>query len=334
MQRRSFIYLGVGTWLATLAACNSSTQPPSSPLNTTQSTPKIVIGQATVASALPLFCAVEQGFFKAAGLNVELQEVASAQPTVEGMVAGRIQGSSNGTASASLAVAAIASPRLFQIIAANATNQTFVLDEIIVAQDSPIQTLQNLDGQKVGCGLGPQNLAITKALLAKNGATASQIVPMDISQHPAAVAAGQVAAAYTLEPSGTIGQHKKLTRTLETGVVAKYILGNPQAPWFGGLATLTTAFLEQFPEQAKQYVAAYRQGIEFVRQQPEKARQYLVGYTPISAELASAVPLVDYRLYDEFTSDDLSYFQKYFDFLQTEKVLKQKVDAASLIYRA
>ncbi len=340
MQRRSFIQFGTGTVLVTLAAsCQPAGRPVSPPQSSRAPTDrphatKIVIGHATVASALPLFCAVKQGFFTAAGLTVELQKMVSPQTTVEGMIADRLQGCSNGTAVASLAVAALAAPDLFRIIAANATNQTFVLDEIIVGKDSDIQSLRDLDGKLVGCGLGPQNQAIAKALLAKNGVKAAQIIPLEISQHPAAVASGQLAAAYTLEPSGTIGTLKNLTRTLETGVVAKYILGDPQAPWFGGAATLNTAWLKQFPEPAKLYIAAYRQGVEFVRRYPEQARQHLVGYTPITADLASAVPLADYRLYDEFTSRDLRYFQQYLDFLQTANILRQRLEVSPLLYSA
>jgi NitT/TauT family transport system substrate-binding protein len=346
MQRRSFLQLSTRAGLVTLTtSCAQSAIPgtqrqsmPSSGANdrahdtSVPHTAKIAIGHATVASALPLFCAVQQGFFSAAGLTVEMQKMVTPQTTVEGMIANRLQGCSNGTAVGSLAVAALASPDLFRIIAANASNQTFVLDEIIVAKDSAIQSIRDLDGKSVGCGLGPQNQAIAKALLAKNGVKAAQIIPMEISQHPAAVASGQLAAAYTLEPSGTIGQRKNLTRTLETGVVAKYILGDPLAPWFGGAATLSTTWLQQFPEPAKQYIAAYRQGVDFVRRHPAQARQYLVGYTPITADLASAVPLADYRMYDEFTAQDLRYFQQYLDFLQTVKILRQRLEVTPLLY--
>jgi NitT/TauT family transport system substrate-binding protein len=336
MHRRSFIHLGTGAFLITLApSCTQRSSDSGSNIqaNSAIAAPKIVIGHATIASALPFFCAIEKGYFKAAGVTVEAQKMVSPQPTIEGMIAGRIHGSSNGTASGSLAVAALASPDLFRIIAANSSNQTFVLDQIIVAKDSPIQAIAELDGQKVGCGLGPQNMAIAKAILARNGAKAAQIVPMEISQHPAAVGSGQLAAAYTLEPSGTIGQQKQLTRTLETGVVAKYILGDPQAAWFGGTASLSTKFIQQYPEQAKQYIAAYRKGVEFVRQQPDQARQYLQEYTPIKGDLVKLVPLAEYRMYDEFSAKDLNDFQAFFDFLQTEKVLKQKLEVASLIYK-
>ena len=47
------------------------------------------------------------------------------------------------------------------------------------------------------------------------------------------------------------------TRVLEAGVVAKYILGDPMAPWHGGSASLTTEFIKKHPDAAKKFIAAY-----------------------------------------------------------------------------
>lgn len=44
-----------------------------------------------------------------------------------------------------------------------------------------------------------------------------------------ALAAGQLDAVYTLEPTGTAGRLKGLTRVLENGVIAKYVLGDAHA---------------------------------------------------------------------------------------------------------
>ena len=71
------------------------------------------------------------------------------------------------------------------------------------------------------------------------------------------------------------------TRVLEAGVVAKYILGDPMAPWHGGSASLTTEFIKKNPDEAKKFIAAYARGVELVRTKPDEARQYMKGYTAI-----------------------------------------------------
>src|SRR4051812_25445710 len=65
-----------------------------------QGAPKIRIGYWPVAAGLPFFAAVEKGFFKEAGLDVEALKFAGAQQVMEAMLSGRSDGSANGTGSA------------------------------------------------------------------------------------------------------------------------------------------------------------------------------------------------------------------------------------------
>src|SRR5258708_722488 len=69
-----------------------------------QSSPKIRIGFWPVAAGLPFYAAVDKGYFKEAGLDVEPLKFASAQQVMEAMLSGRAEGSSNGTAAAVLAI--------------------------------------------------------------------------------------------------------------------------------------------------------------------------------------------------------------------------------------
>ena len=126
---------------------------------------------------------------------------------------------------------------------------------------------------------------------------------------------------------------KGIIRVLEAGVVAKYILGDPMAPWFVGSATLATKFLKDYPETAKKYIAAYRKAINAVRDNPDAARPYLEKYTPIKGDLTKSVPLSGYKLYDEFTASDIKYFQKFFDVLHKSKLLARSVPVSPLIYK-
>ena len=127
-----------------------------------QAAPKIRVGFWPVAAGLPFFAAVERGFFKDAGLDVEPQKFAGAQQVMEAMLAGRCDGSANGTGSANLAIGEIAQPGLFKIFCTNPSNAKFVLDEFIVAKDSPIKAMAELAGKKVASGPGIQNVTLCK----------------------------------------------------------------------------------------------------------------------------------------------------------------------------
>jgi len=122
------------------------------------------------------------------------------------------------------------------------------------------------------------------------------VTELPIGQHVASLAAGQIDAAYTLEPTGTIGRLNGTTRVLEAGVVAHYILGDPLAPWHGGSASLTTEFIKKYPAESKKFIAAYARGIELVRSKPDEARQFMKGYTAIEGALTAEVPLAAYHM--------------------------------------
>lgn len=303
-------------------------------LRTARADDKILIGFWPIASGLPLYTALERGFFKEAGLNVEGAKFASAQQVAEAMIAGRVHGSANGTASAALALAEITSPNLFKIICSNPSNRHLVLDQFVVPKDSPVKSIAELAGKRIASGPGIQNVTLARVILEKNGITDPKVTELPIGQHVPALAAGQLDAVYTLEPTGTAGRLKGLTRVLENGVIAKYVLGDADAPWFGGSASVTTAFLKERPADAKKYIAAYAKAVEFVRKNPAEVRKHLDGFTSIDASLVAEVPLSGFTLHHEFTASDIGHFQKFFDVFTERKIFSRKVDVKPLIYTA
>ncbi|XAH24097.1 ABC transporter substrate-binding protein [Xylophilus sp. GW821-FHT01B05] len=299
-----------------------------------QTGPKIRIGFWPVAAGLPFFAAVEKGYFKEAGLDVEPLKFAGAQQVMEAMLSGRGDGSANGTGSANMAIGEIAQPGLFKIFCTNPSNAKDVLEEFLVAKDSPIKSVAELKGKKVASGPGIQNVTLAKTMLERAGATGASVVELPIGQHVAAIAAGQVDACYTLEPTGTVGRLNGITRLLEAGVVAHYILGDPMAPWHGGAASLTTEFIQKNPEAAKKYIAAYTRGVELVRKQPDEARQFMKGYTAIDGALTKEVPLAAYMLHNEFKPSDVAYFQKFYDLFTEKGIFSKKLAVEGLLYKA
>jgi NitT/TauT family transport system substrate-binding protein len=334
IRRRDFIHLGakLGAGAALAIASNSISE--SIFAQGKENPGKIQIGFWPVASGLPLFLAVKKGLFKDVGLDVEAVKFASPNQVAEALIAGRLQGTGNGMATGVLAISEVASPNLFKIITSNPSNVKNVLDQVLVAKDSPIKTIGDLKGKKFATGPGAQNKAIAEGILAKNGIQNPQILQLEVRQHVGAIESGQIDAVYTLEPTGTVGTMKGLTRVLENGVVSKYILGDANAPWFGGCATLSTKFIAQYPQTTKTFVQAYRKAVMSVRNQPEEARQYMEGYTAIEGDLTKKVPLAAYTMYDEFKASDIRYFQAFLDFLQQKGVLSKSLQASSLIYKA
>ncbi len=298
-----------------------------------QTGPKIRVGYWPIAAGLPFYAAVELGYFKDAGVNVEVIRLAGAQQIMEGMLADRVDGCANGTGSGNIAVGELAAPGTFKIFCSNPSNVRNVLDEVIVPINSPVKVMADLKGKKIGSGPGIQNVTLAKTIMERSGATGVTVTELPIGQHVAALAAGQLDACYTLEPTGTIGRLNGTTRVLEAGVISKYVLGDPMAPWFGGSAALTSAFIKKHPEDAKKYIAAYAKGVTYVRTKAVEARQYLKGYTAIEGPLTGEVPLAAYTMFNEFTPADIGHFQKFFDLFTERGVFASRLMVESMLYK-
>lgn len=298
-----------------------------------QAGPKLRIGYWPIAAGLPFYAAHELGYFKEAGLDVEPQRFAGAQQVMEAVLSGRAEGTSNGTGSANIAIGEIAAPGTFKIFCSNPSNAKNVLDQVIVPAASTAKTIADLKGKRIASGPGIQNVTLAKTVLERGGATGTTVVELPIGQHVAALAAGQVEGAYTLEPTGTIGRLNGTTKLLEAGVIAHYILGDPMAPWFGGSASLSGAFIQKHPAEAKKFIAAYAKGVNLVRTKPAEARQFLKGYTAIEGPLTGEVPLAAYTMYDEFKPADVAHFQKFFDLFSEKGIFSSRLMVDSMLYK-
>ncbi len=298
-----------------------------------QTGPKIRIGYWPIAAGLPFYSAIELGYFKEAGLDVEPLKFAGAQQVMEAVLSGRADGTANGTGSANIAIGEIAQPGTFKIFCSNPSNVKNVLDEVIVPVASPAKVMADLKGKRVASGPGIQNVTLAKTVLERGGAVGATVVELPIGQHVAALAAGQIDGAYTLEPTGTIGRMNGTTKVLEAGVIARYVLGDPMAPWFGGSASLSSDFIKKNPDAAKKFVAAYGKGVNYVRTKSVEARQYLKGYTAIEGALTSEVPLAAYTMYNEFTPADVAHFQKFFDLFSEKGIFSSRLIVDTMLYK-
>jgi len=302
-------------------------------LGVAQGAPKIRVGYWPIAAGLPFFSAVELGYFKEAGLDVEPLKFAGAQQVMEAVLSGRADATANGTGSANIAIGEIAQPGTFKIFCSNPSNVKNVLDEVIVPVASPARVMADLKGKRIGSGPGIQNVTLAKTVLERGGATGATVIELPIGQHVAALAAGQIDGAYTLEPTGTIGRMNGTTKVLEAGVIAKYVLGDPMAPWFGGSAALSSDFIKKNPDAAKKFIAAYGKGVTYVRTKAAEARQYLKGYTAIEGALTGEVPLAAYTMYNEFTPADVAHFQKFFDLFSEKGIFSSRLMVDSMLYK-
>ena len=129
---------------------------------------------------------------------------------------------------------------------------------------------------------------------------------------------------------------------------ARYILGDPMAPWHGGAASLTTEFIKKYPDVAKKYMAAYKRGVDLVKSKPDEARAALekaaaieplhreititVGHQPVRGQLhLSTLPDSQVRVY---LVEQSEYFDRPSLYVDKEKDYRDNCERFAFFSRA
>lgn len=295
---------------------------------------KLVIGYWPISAGLPFYAAVNEGYFKAAGVNVEVARYPGPNQVVEAIIAGRVDGCANGVAITALALADQLSPGLLKLVVLNFANEKYVLDHVIVPAGSPIKSVRELSGKRIGCGPGINNVTLAKTILEKAGNTNFQVTELPQNQLVPSLAAGQLDAAYVLEPAAVIGRQQGLTRSLGAGVVSRFALGDPNTPWIGGAAALSSTALKEKAALVPGYLKAYANGVDYVRKNGLAANKHLAGYTALEGDVVKEVPVSGFILHNEVKPSDVAAVQTLFDLFTQRKVIEKQVSAAGLMYKA
>jgi NitT/TauT family transport system substrate-binding protein len=147
-----------------------------------------------------------------------------------------------------------------------------------------------------------------------------------MGQHVNAMKAGTFDGGYTLEPSATIMHNLGAAKTIEDGVIAKYILGDPNADAFAAGCAFTSEFIARRPDVAKRFAAAWAKAIVYISEHPLEARKHLAKNTLTPDNVVDSVPMLGYIMTKDMSAKQIGYLQKFADFGTDIGVVPEKVD--------
>ena len=293
---------------------------------------KVKVGVFPVASTLPYFVAIERGFFKEANIDVETTRLIGGPPNVAAMITNQID------AAAVLVTiegmnANLKKPGVAMYISLNSQNKTYQMEQFVVRKGFAAKSLKDLKGAKIMSAPGPANVTMAKAALAAAGLKEGDytIDQLDMGQHVNAMTAGTFDAGYTLEPNASTMRKLGVATTLEAGVIARYVLGDPEADAYVGGCALTSEFIKSRPDVAKRFTAAWAKAVDFITKNPKEARQYLLKNTFTPPDVVDTVPMIKYVMAKNLTAKDKAAYQKFIDFSVTTGTLPEKVDVTKYL---
>src|SRR6202049_4912437 len=133
---------------------------------------------------------------------------------------------------------------------------------------------------------------------------------LDMRQRVNAMTGGTFDAGYTLEPQASTMRKLGVARTLEAGVIAKYILDDENGDAFAAGCAITSDFIRSRPDVARRFAAVWKKAIHFVNDDPQEARKYLAKNTLTPEDVIDTVPMVHYFMAGELKDRHKARFQK------------------------
>jgi len=295
---------------------------------------KVKVGVFPVSSSLPFFVAQDRGYFKDQKLDVEMVRLIGGPPNISGLITNQID------AAAVLVTiegmnANLKKPGVAMYISVNGQNAQYQMEQFVVRKGVNARSLADLKGKKIMSAPGPANVTMARAVLAAVGLKEGDYTldQLDMGQHVNAMTAGTFDAGYTLEPNAAIMRQSGVATTLEAGVIAKYILGDPRAnAWVAG-GVISSDFLKTRPDVAKRYSAAWLKAVDFINANPKEARRHLAKNTFTPDNVVDTVPLVKFTKVADLLNTDRQDFQAFIDYSTQLGTLPERVDVSKYLLR-
>jgi NitT/TauT family transport system substrate-binding protein len=300
-------------------------------------TNKVKIGYVPVAQSLPLYLALEKGYFKDAGLEVEPVKFEAPNLYSDAIVSEQIDFSANSLATGIMSIVETKNPGKFQIYGTNFTDVNNPADVIVIPKDSTAVTFADLKGKTCVTLAGPQFKTIFTKLAkdaglkpaASGGEGDIFYKELPVTELVTALASKTADCIVGLEPAGTVAVSKGIGKLLGTSPIAQAFGGK----FYGGISAVNTAFKTKNPTTTKKVVEIMDKATDEVQKNPTSARQYLPKYLGIPIELANNMKVPAFRSFTNINENDWVGIDNFLNEFQAQGVYPAKPDFRTLIYK-
>jgi NitT/TauT family transport system substrate-binding protein len=242
----------------------------------------ITVGLIPIVDVAPVYLGIEEGFFAKRDLNVKVQTVQGGAAIVPGVVSGDFEfGFSNVT---SLLLAQSEGLPL-KIVAAG--DSSTGKQGVVVPKGSDIEDAAGLAGKTVAVNT-LKNIGDTtvRQSVEKAGGDPSAVkfVELGFPDMPAALAKGQVDAAWLVEPFLTIAKDQGGTD------IASNLVDTQQNLMIAAYFT-SEKVLAGDPGLVDRFTAAVNESLRYAEEHPDAVREIIQSYTDIPADVANRMVL-------------------------------------------
>ncbi len=295
----------------------------------TQAADKVKVGVFPVSSSLPYFIARDLGYFQELDIDPETIILLGGPPNVAALITNQIEVSVVLVTLEGLN-ADIKKPGVAMYVAMNGQNATHRMEQFVVRSGlaDKVTSLKDFKGLKLMSAPGPANLNTAKGILAKVGLKDGDytIDQLDMGQHINAMKAGTFDGGYTLEPNATVMNQLGFAKTVEAGVIAKYVLGDPEADPFAAGCAFSSDFISKRPDVARRFARAWAKALVLIKNDPQEARKHLLKNTMTPENVVDTIPMLGYIMVKDMSPKQIDDLQRFADFGHDIGVVPEKID--------
>ncbi len=289
----------------------------------------VKVGVFPVSSSLPYFVARDLGYFQELNIDPETIVLMGGPPNVAALITNQIEVSVVLVTLEGLN-ADLKKPGVAMYVAMNGQNAAHRMEQFVVRAGlaEKVKSLKDFKGLKLMSAPGPANIDTAKGILAKVGLREGDytIDQLDMGQHINAMKAGTFDGGYTLEPNATVMNQLGFAKTVEAGVIAKYVLGDAEADPFVAGCAFSSDFIGKRPGVAKRFAQAWAKAVALINNDPQAARKYLLKNTLTPDSVVDTIPMLGYIMVKDMSPKQIDDLQKFADFGQQIGVVPEKVN--------
>lgn len=221
-----------------------------------------------MASSAPLYVAQERGYFKDAGIEIDIAIYRGGSAAQEALVAGGADIINPSLAGAALAIRKGVNQKC--VVGANGNEAGWYL---LVRPDDKITSPKDLQGQRIGISAKASNTDYFSLWTQKQAGIKAMAVPLgSIAAQVGALKSGQVAAIPASPPASYT-----IVKSGQAKILTDY--GKVMPPFYTGCWAAMVSLLQQKPTLVKSFFDAYLKGIAFMRSDRTFSLHYLKEYT-------------------------------------------------------
>ncbi|MFB6226336.1 MAG: ATP-binding cassette domain-containing protein [Candidatus Paceibacteria bacterium] len=280
---------------------------------------EITFADLPVQQSLPLYVAMERGYFQEKNLNVNREIYKNPTRIIESLLEGKADITTSGALGIMKTYETEKSKQLraFSVAGGKHDNPH---DSLLIRKDMDISPIEGLKNKTVGILPGVQWKTIAKKFFDDCNLQTSKdlkLKPTPLDKQVKALKSGDIDALMTIEPIPTIALSQNIAEELVSGPVSK----NMKGPFYGGAGIISQNFINSYPKTSEKILDIFRKSITYISEHSRDSLQYLTKYTDIKEGVISELPKIEFKMYEDLTKDETRKLQEFFNVFALEGII-------------